>query len=174
MKSGHSISRILGTSMIALIPPSLAAEITFSGVLVSGGTVHVILIDSTSGRSSGWIQVGQTFERHTITRYEPQSERLIVSLGQEERFLPLTAGRKIAPQAKTLKIGSKEYQIYSDTEEKKGDLLVFRGNVTGISAGAHFSCDEVQVEGERVTLVGAVKLQQRGSLIRAKNLRIAP
>src|SRR5687767_6354719 len=119
MKSGHSISRILGTSMIALIPPSLAAEITFSGVLVSGGTVHVILIDSTSGRSSGWIQVGQTFERHTITRYEPQSERLIVSLGQEERFLPLTAGRKIAPQAKTLKIGSKEYQIYSDTEEKK-------------------------------------------------------
>jgi hypothetical protein len=74
---------------------SAAIEVTFSGVLVTSENVHVILIDPASGRSSGWIRVGESFGQYTVIRYDAASERLLVSFGREDRFLPLTAVSKL-------------------------------------------------------------------------------
>ena len=175
MKHQRSVPKILSVAVaLAILTHTLVAEVTFSGFLVFEATVHVILIDSDSGRSSGWIQVGQTFDRYRVTRYEPQSERLIVSLDQKEHSLPLTGGSKVAAKATVVKIGSRDYTIYSDSREKQGNLMIFRGHVTGLSNGAHFSCDEMKVEGDNVVLAGSVKFQHGTSLITAKHLRMSP
>ena len=151
-----------------------ASEPKFAGVLVSGPTVHVILIDSVSGRSSGWIQIGGKFEEYTVKGYDASSERLIVSAGQVERSLPLIGGSKIVSSISKFKIGSRDFQIFADAVERDGDRTVYRGRVTGISVGSHFSCDELTVNAgrEEMFLVGAVKLQQGTALVQAKHLRI--
>jgi hypothetical protein len=149
-----------------------AAEVTFSGVLVTGGKVHVILIDAASGRSSGWIQAGQSFEQCTMIRYESASETLIVSSGGEERSLPLIGVGKIKSPALKFKVRGREYQIYADSHEKDGARIVFRGRVTGMSDGAHFSCDELTADTEResMKLVGSVRFQRGNSLATARIL----
>jgi hypothetical protein len=166
-----SIPRLI--ALLTCITCSPAADITFAGVMIVGESVHFILIDSESGRSSGWIQVGDTFERHKVSRYDRLEERLIVAVDERERPLKLIGNPNSGNRSTVVRVEDKEYQIFSDTKEQDGAKIVFRGNVTGISNGAHFSCDEVTVSSDRLMLVGSVKLQRPGSLLRAERLRLS-
>jgi hypothetical protein len=174
----HSISRrLLAATCFVLLAAGLkgvASEIVFRGFLVSGGAVHVILIDEASGRSSGWIEIGERFDDYTVVRYEASTESLIVTTGREERSLVLKGGAKNTASVPTFRIGSREFQIYSDAVERSGSQVVFRGRVTGISAGAHFSCEEltVDVAREEMMLVGTVRFQQGSAIAKAHHLRV--
>lgn len=143
-----------------------SAEPTFFGVLVSGGDVHVVLINPDSGRSSGWIRIGQKFEGYTVKRYESFAEKLVVEFENQERVLPLVSGSygSYAGRARlAVTIKDIPFQIFAATRETKEGRLVFRG-VTGLSPKVNFTCEEliVDVKDDQMMLIGNVKVHQRG------------
>jgi hypothetical protein len=164
----------LSTGLFAVEPGAPPDDVTFSGVLISEGNVHVILIKHASGRSSGWIQIGDHFDEYTVVGYSSADEKLLMSSKQGDRILHLIGGAKIAPRERTFTIGGREFEIYSDSLERNGDRLIFRGHVTGMSASGHFSCDQLTVNAkdDEMMLVGAAKFQRGNTLIRGERIRI--
>ncbi len=158
--------------MLASLACPLTAAITFSGLMIVGDSVYVILIDSTSGRSSGWIRYGDTFERHKVSRYDRREEQLIVEFDKRELVLRLTGSPKSGDHSTVVRAEGKEFHIFSDTKEQDGDRLIFRGKVTGLSDGAYFSCDEVIVSSDSLMLAGSLLFHRPGTVLRAERLRI--
>src|SRR5262245_21177073 len=46
----------------------------FIGVMTIGKEQRIVLTSKTSGRSSGWITIGGTFESYRVTDYDPKTE----------------------------------------------------------------------------------------------------
>jgi hypothetical protein len=144
-----------------------ATEPRFSGVLISGNDVHVVLINPESGRSSGWIQSGVTFEGYTVKQYNSRGSQLLVEFKGKEHLLPLVGAPRIAsvPTA-ILNIAGRQYEIFADAKEEKDRVLIFRGNVKGACGDVlSFACQELLVDTKHdaMRIMGTVKRPAKAS-----------
>jgi hypothetical protein len=68
---------VLMTSASAAVPGETAIE--FTGVLSTSGSVRLALRDRTTGVSSPWLKVGDTFSGYALTAFEPASETVVLT-----------------------------------------------------------------------------------------------
>ncbi len=84
---------------IVLLTASLRAEIQFSGFFLTSQDARYSLTETTDGRSSGWLRVGQFFRDHRVVSFDREHE--IITLEHEGRTVtvPLRTARIKAGKA---------------------------------------------------------------------------
>lgn len=115
------IKSILITLLV--IAPTLTASIEFAGVFYLGSDGSFSLVNSDTGKKSGWIQMGQSFDGYTIKSYDRESKtlRLISSTGHKDLALRASfiEAEKVTIKGK-LRIGAGE-------EVEVGDAVLILG-----------------------------------------------
>lgn len=72
---------------------SLRAEMQFSGFFVTSQDARYSLTDTTDGRSSGWLRVGQSFRDHRIVSFDAEQEVITLEHAGQALDLPLRTAR---------------------------------------------------------------------------------
>jgi hypothetical protein len=85
----NSLCRSMKTylAIFLLAALGLRAEIEFSGFFTTSSKALFSLTETNTRRSSGWLEVGQSFGGCTVLGFDPEHE--IISLKQGERLLKI-------------------------------------------------------------------------------------
>jgi hypothetical protein len=83
----------------ALLVTGLRAEIQFAGFFVTTQDARFTLSDTTDGRSSGWLRIGQSFRDHRVVSFDRQREVLTLEYDGATREVPLRTARIKAGKA---------------------------------------------------------------------------
>jgi hypothetical protein len=75
------------------VVPTARAVLEFSGYLASNGERRFLVTELDRGQTSGWLRIGDSFEGHTVARFEAQDEVLVVEHAGTSLRLPLKASR---------------------------------------------------------------------------------
>jgi hypothetical protein len=138
--SSHTMkARKLGLFLvIAGIAPMAHAVLEFSGYLSSNGDIRFIVTDVNNRRTSGWLKIGDTFERHRIAGFDPQDEVLVVEHAGTPLRLPLKGARvKDAREIIALRYDADRAQFLSYVRSRGISLRDYRREVeaTVLKAG---------------------------------------
>lgn len=107
--SQQAMTRYLSALLCVLLPYARSTEPRFSGVLLSDHQVHVMLINPESGRSSGWIRVGNHFDGYTVKKYNSATSELVVEFKNNERILTLGGSpQDVSTPTAVLNIGGRK------------------------------------------------------------------
>jgi len=163
--------------LMGIAGASVAADLAalrFAGVLVSQGRTNVVLVDSSDGHSSGWIQIGQRFEDAVIERYDPKNETLIVSYAGTIRSIPLESGKTLS-SGRMVQLGVLSYQVFADETRSENGKLFFHGHVTALHPKSHVSAQDASFDSAtgKFSFDGKVQIQRGDVLVSGTHVELS-
>ena len=116
------IITLLGSLLCTLC--AAADPLEFSGYLKMSGEPQFVLTETPSGKSSGWLRRGQSFQGYKISDFDPKSEVLSVSNTKEVLRLPLKQAKVEDREASLARIlAEQEARFVAPDGDKEGVFL---------------------------------------------------
>jgi len=119
------IMKAYALCVLILVTPDFAAEIKLHGVIA--GAKNQLFALSADESAPRWLCIGDEFDGYTLTRYEPQDEKLVLRKADEVRvvFLPQPKARssKVMQARGSLRGLDRAYELALQGDEEIATML---------------------------------------------------